>query len=121
MVGTPTGKGYLQTRVHGRKLYNHKIIWIMHNGEVPEGMKVDHKDVSKDNNRIGNLRLATGTQNAVNTRRKNTATGVQWNPQVQKWRVRVKGLYDCHFECKLDAIATAIRVRRDCYGEFAHV
>lgn len=41
-----------------------RIIWIAFNGEIPEGMVVDHIDDDRSNNRLGNLQLLTIQQNA---------------------------------------------------------
>ena len=46
----------------------HRIIWIIHKGEIPEGMEVDHKDRNRANNYLGNLRLLTHSQNIRNNR-----------------------------------------------------
>lgn len=44
----------------------HQVIWISRNGRVPEGMVIDHIDRNKQNNHIGNLRVATLSENAQN-------------------------------------------------------
>lgn len=49
-----------------------QIIWIMHNGEIPVGMFVDHKDRNPLNDKISNLRLLTNAQNCANTLGKST-------------------------------------------------
>lgn len=45
----------------------HRIVWEMHNGEIPEGMCIDHIDRNKLNNKIDNLRLVTQALNARNS------------------------------------------------------
>jgi len=58
--------GYVSVKVNHRKFPAHRIVWEMHNGPVPKGMELDHKDRQKANNVLGNLRLATRSQNNMN-------------------------------------------------------
>lgn len=36
----------------------HRIVWEMHNGPVPEGLTIDHINRDRADNRLENLRLA---------------------------------------------------------------
>lgn len=55
----------------------HLIVWQLHNGPVPEGMVVDHKDRNPANNRIENLRVVTQKVNTRNSSlHSNNRTGV---------------------------------------------
>jgi hypothetical protein len=47
----------------------------MAEGEIPEGMEVDHRNGNQADNRLVNLRLATRSQNARNGRLRKNATG----------------------------------------------
>lgn len=53
-------------RVDGKMYRAHRVIWEMTNGLIPDGMLIDHIDGDYHNNRIGNLRLATKSQNGMN-------------------------------------------------------
>lgn len=66
---------YLRVTLFGKTEYQHRVIWVMHYGEIPEGLEVDHKDRDKTNNRIDNLRLVNSAGN--------------------KWNVSAKGYYYC--------------------------
>lgn len=59
--------GYRRILVGGERVKEHRLVWIMHNGAIPKGFIIDHKDRNKINNAIGNLRLATFSQNGFNT------------------------------------------------------
>lgn len=72
-----------------RKMYAHCIIWTMFNGVIPDGMDIDHDDGDTINNRIENLRLATGSQNNWNAQKAvhNTSgvKGVSWDKRRKRW------------------------------------
>lgn len=82
--------GYIRVRVLGREFRAHRIIWELHNGEIPEGMLIDHIDGDVSNNKIENLRLATRQQNNANSRSELNpfGKGITINPSG-KYRVRV--------------------------------
>lgn len=44
----------------------HRVIWEVFNGEIPEGMEIDHINHVRDDNRIENLRLVSKSVNMEN-------------------------------------------------------
>lgn len=70
MAGSGDGGGYYQVKVNSIKYRTHRIIWSLVNGEIPEGLTIDHKDRNTKNNDIKNLRLATMAQQSINRKRK---------------------------------------------------
>lgn len=54
-----------------RKFYWHRVIWFAFNGEVPEGMEVNHINEDKTDNRLCNLNLMTPKENT------NYGTGIE--------------------------------------------
>jgi len=47
--------------------YCHRIIWELFHGTIDKSMQVDHQDIDRSNNRIGNLRLVTRKRNLRNS------------------------------------------------------
>lgn len=44
----------------------HRVIWFYFNGNIPEGMQIDHIDGDKLNNSLSNLRCVTSYENTHN-------------------------------------------------------
>jgi hypothetical protein len=75
-VGNLIHDRYYETSVSGRKGLTHRIVWEILNGEIPDGLYIDHIDGNGLNNRIENLRLVTHAQNCSNLgKNKNNKTG----------------------------------------------
>ena len=107
----------------------HRVVWIYHNGEIPEGMEIDHINQDRLDNRIENLRLCYRHQNAWNTKiRFNNKTGVKglcWNPLTNTWRARVsvnkKTITVGSFVCFEEAKRAVELARISLHGEFANL
>ena len=44
----------------------HRLVWETFNGEISEGMQIDHIDGNPENNRLDNLRCVTAKENSNN-------------------------------------------------------
>lgn len=125
-AGTLANNGYLRTHWKEKFYLNHRLIWLMHNKELPEF--IDHIDGDRLNNRIENLRSATASQNQHNQKlrsnNKSGVKGVSWANATKKWRVQMKvngklkhiGLFDDLNVAKQVAETT----RNEIHKEFAN-
>lgn len=66
-VGFKNGnKGYKYVQVGDKKVPIHRFIWEAFNGEIPEGMEIDHINTIRNDNRLCNLRMVSSSQNKRN-------------------------------------------------------
>lgn len=90
-AGTIDGSGYVQTGIRGKYFKNHRIIFLMHHGYLPD--VIDHIDGNRTNNHIENLREATRSENlynsAISSKNTSGAKGVTYIKRFNKWRVRL--------------------------------
>ena len=129
-AGSPVGSlhrtGYMMTKIAGKSWAVHRIIYMLHYGELP-GF-IDHIDGDRRNNHIENLRPATIAENCRNCKlpRDNTSgiKGVSWHRSARKWQaaVRVDGKlhYLGVFSLKTMAEKAAKTFRQEYHGVFAN-
>lgn len=85
LAGDKDGTDYRRVMIGTKHHKMHRLIWIMFNGDIPEGMIVDHIDRERSNNRIENLRLLDKSAN----NRNREAKGVTWDAARKKWRAQI--------------------------------
>lgn len=66
VAGYPVNTGYWRVTFKGTSMSRNRLVWIMHNGAIPDGVEVDHKDRVRANDKINNLSLMTSSQNNSN-------------------------------------------------------
>ena len=62
---------YMTSAQYETKTYyfmEHRVIWVWHNGAIPKGLVVNHKDYNRANNDIANLELMTQKENTEYSR-----------------------------------------------------
>lgn len=77
VAGFCMANGYIGVSVLGRQFYAHRLAWMFVYGQLP-GMKIDHINGIRHDNRIANLREATDIGNAENIRKphRDSSTGL---------------------------------------------
>lgn len=93
-AGRMRGDGYSYVTYSGEKFVEHRLIWIMHNGDIPIGLEIDHIDGNRLNNSLSNLRLVTRMENQKNkampSRNSSGVCGVSWNKRSKAWSASVR-------------------------------
>lgn len=105
LAGCVTHRGYLQIRVDGALYRAHRLAWLFVHGDWPLN-QIDHVNGDRSDNRLDNLREATGRQNDQNrlTHRNGRLAGAVRG--TKRWQARAKvngkqrhlGMFDTEME-----------------------
>jgi hypothetical protein len=115
MAGSMQPNGYWRVGVDRVYYGLHRAIWIYHNGNIPDGMHIDHIDRNPSNNCVENLRCCTPQQNEWNK----PHCGVRF--ESGKWRAKYShnnqdkhiGMFDTEDEAKAAYFNTISQVRNE--------
>ena len=115
--------GYKVGSIFIHKFRAHRVIWALVHGEWPKG-QIDHKNGSRDDNRISNLRVVTHSENAKNQKRssRNTSgvTGVFWDERRGKWRAVIMGNGKNKYLGRFTDFDEAVAVRKAAEAEYGY-
>lgn len=126
LAGYKHHSGYIYIKVNGKTYAAHRLAWLFHYGEIPDG-EIDHINCNKSDNRIINLRLSDRKGNVCNVglRKDNTSgvKGVSWHRECGKWvaYVRHNGrkIYVGLFSELSDAADAVSEMRKSLHKDFA--
>ena len=128
VVGSFNLKGYRAVNIRKNKRKEQflvaRVTWAWHHGKDPGDIEVDHQDRCRSNNRISNLRLATGSQqNANSVRPKASGLPRGVHPNGKKYRTKIYLNGKCTelgtFPTPELAHAAYCAAAQRLYGEFA--
>jgi len=125
-AGGSNGNGYGRLSVNGRMVYAHRHAWQITNGDIPEGMVVDHTCYNRACVKPSHLRLATFQENAWNQdgARGSTETDLRNVRHMRDgWQVNITkhGKSHCFgtYESASEAASVAQSKRLELFGEYA--
>jgi hypothetical protein len=103
----------------------HRLAWFHVTGHWPIG-EIDHINGDPLDNRYCNLRIATRSQNNMNSKgkpsKKGMPRGVRWHAQTSKWNARIccnkKVLSLGYFTAIEDAVNARRKAEEKYFGEF---
>lgn len=127
-AGFINGQGYRIIKIKGRAYKAHRLAIFYMTGQWPDSF-VDHRDMNRSNNRWGNIRQATPSQNQVNTRlrsdNKTGYKGVGWHKRDKIWSARIglsgRLIHLGNFQSKEEARGAYEAAALRYFGDYARV
>lgn len=93
IAGTLNSAGYYIINIKATLYLAHRIIYLLHYGEIDSSLVVDHIDRNSQNNNIDNLRSVTQKTNTLNlslkSNNKSGINGVMHDPQRNRFRAYI--------------------------------
>lgn len=120
IAGFQNKSGYLIIGVLGKPYMAHRLAWLYMMGSWPEA-HIDHINMVKADNRWGNLRAATKSENGANSvaRGRSGLKGAYYNAKCNCWYSRLKKRYLGAFPTAEAAHQAFVKAAAEEYGEFA--
>lgn len=69
--------GYSTVQIDGKPCLIHRVVWVLHNGEILDDNVIDHIDGNPNNNTISNLRCVSQSSNCKVKKHRKSNTGFQ--------------------------------------------
>lgn len=126
IAGCTNAQGYRRIRLDGKCYREHRLVFLLHHGYLPE--MLDHINNDRSDNRIENLRAVTASQNAhnrsINSKTTSGVKGVTWDKVNKCWIARIttnrKRKHIGNFNT-LKAAEEAIAIAREAlHGEYTN-
>lgn len=126
-AGWKDKSGYRKIEIKGKAYWVHHLVFIMHHGDsvlekLKNGLKIDHKDNNKRNNKIENLRLSTSAENARNrkaNKKRKLPKGISLNGRGFIARLKFEGkLFHKTFLSIDEAVSWRNWIGQKIHGEF---
>jgi len=131
-VGCLGRKGYIVVGCQHNGVFKqsraHRIAWFLYHGVWPKD-QIDHINNIRHDNRIVNLREATGFENQGNQKVRvggsSKYKGVHWNKEAKKWhsQIQLKGKvsYLGHYDNEEEAALAYNKAALEYFGEYAKI
>lgn len=125
-AGCINNHGRWKVSVDGEYFLRSRLVWIYVNGDIPDGLEIDHIDRDGLNDRIENLRLATRSENQCNQgpKGKKKYRGVSRAHSASGWVAHIWIDGRCKhlgtFSTPESAALTYNEAAKRFYGEFAY-
>src|SRR5262245_37502188 len=126
-AGSHNRGAYWLLHLEGRRYMAHRVAWFYITGTWPD-QDIDHANGNKSDNRFGNLRSATRTENSANSRCRNSKSGIKgvhWNTSKRKWRAQIgyngRSVWLGAFDDKEDARLAYNNAAKALFGPFARI
>lgn len=119
-------RGHIQFRIDGNNLQAHRAAWAIFHGVWPVGF-IDHINRVPDDNRICNLRIATCSENVINSRLRESNTsgmrGVSRRSSRKTWSADIsvnrRTIHLGTFRCTTAAAIAYDAAAKRLHGDFA--
>lgn len=124
-AGSLDDEGYRCITIGANKYKEHRLIYFLAHGDWPP--KVDHKNGETGNNSVANLRAATSTQNAQNSKphKGKRFKGISWDTYNQRWKAQIrangKNVHLGNFLSPEEAARVYDKAALEHYGHYARL
>lgn len=124
VAGTLSRYGYRLIKIDGRGYFAHRLAWLYVYGRWPVD-QIDHINTDKNDNRIANLREATGPENSGNQRKARAGSttgllGVSWYRRRNKFKASIglsgKIMYLGYFRTAEEAHQAYLKAKRELHS-----
>lgn len=109
-----SGCGYWTIKFNNKKYLEHRLIYILFNGDIENNLVIDHIDQNKLNNKIENLRAVDRGINRMNTDKSSNVSiinGKYYGVFIRDKKKKIKS-----FSNELDAKNWVLKMRQEVFN-----